>query len=120
MTREFVPRGAASTHQLPPTSCGNPASTVVGTSGNSAMRWLAITASTLSLPAFTGPMIPVNVGKATWMSPARRAWTRRAVVEFAAIGAYVIRQFLERSCGDVRSDHREERRVGEEGNRVER
>src|SRR5207245_1591872 len=74
-----APRGAASTHQLPPTNCGNPASSVVGTSGSSAMRWRAMTASTLSLPAFTGPMIPVKVGKATWMSPASSAWTMGGV-----------------------------------------
>ncbi len=39
------------------------------------MRRRAITASTLSLPAFMGPMIPVSVGKAIWMSSASSAWT---------------------------------------------
>src|SRR5438046_7095181 len=49
-----------------------------------------------------------------------RAGTRRAVVELARIRAHVFSQLLERSRGHVRPDHREQRSVGEQGDRIER
>src|SRR5216117_2038984 len=49
-----------------------------------------------------------------------RAGPRRAVVELARIRAHVFSQLLERSRGHVRPDHREQRGVGEEGDRIER
>src|SRR6059036_3331595 len=49
-----------------------------------------------------------------------RAGPRRAVVELARIRAHVFSQLLERSRGHVRPDHREQRGVGEQGDRIER
>src|SRR5712691_4790141 len=47
-----------------------------------------------------------------------RAW--RTVVELARIGAHVLSQLLERFRRHVRPDHREQRGVGEQRDRIER
>ena len=75
MMRGLVPAGAARTHQFVIASCGNPASTVVGTSGISARRWRASTASTRILPDFSCDETAGSEGNATWMSPASSAVT---------------------------------------------
>src|SRR2546430_1130649 len=49
-----------------------------------------------------------------------RPGPRRAVVELARMGAHVVGQLLERFRGHVCSDHREQRGVGEQGDRIER
>src|SRR5260221_6775677 len=49
-----------------------------------------------------------------------RPGPRRAVVELARIGAHVVGQLLERLRGHVCSDHREQRGVGEQRDRIER
>ena len=64
ITAGSVPFGAESTHQLPNTRSGKPASADVGTSGSSGRRCLANTASGRSLPAFNCPATANWVGNA--------------------------------------------------------
>src|SRR5258706_11091878 len=49
-----------------------------------------------------------------------RTRARGAVVELARLGTHVFSKFLERFRGHGCPDHREQRRVGEQGDRIER
>ena len=65
-----VPAGASSPIQASDSSCGKPSSATLGTSGASALRLSAVTASAFILPAFTCGSTPGMIANMAWMFPA--------------------------------------------------
>src|SRR5262245_13228496 len=74
-----VPAGATTPSQNVFSSDGNPASAVVGTSGNFAKRCFEVTANGLSLPASTCGSAVVEGSTTTWTCPATAAASMGAV-----------------------------------------